>query len=184
MDFNEIRYNELIEDAEKNLSYNNDIAYETALKFFKQASDLKPDNIELIKKINWLDKFINYKNYKYQNEETEIVKFAEIIIDCINVKEFERLYNLISDDFVFIGEYLGKSKSSFIDSVYWLRKGFSGLYADLRFYIKDDKKIPCICFNNSGVLFLNIDDNKIVRIFHYEIGKQINPDKLIKQKQR
>ena len=52
MDFNEIKYNELIEDAEKNLSYNNDIAYETALKFFKQASELKPDNIELIKKIN------------------------------------------------------------------------------------------------------------------------------------
>jgi hypothetical protein len=171
-------YKEYIETAEKNLSYHNDVADETALKYFRLALDLQQDNNELKKTVSNLDKILNHKNYTYPFDINETLKFAKLFVDCCNVKGFDRLYDIISDDFVFIGKYYGRTKKGFIDSIYSERKSWQGMTAKVGFYSCDDKKTPCVILNDFGVLFFDLENKKIIRAFEQKIGQTIEKSKL------
>ncbi|TAF77404.1 MAG: hypothetical protein EAZ53_02710 [Bacteroidetes bacterium] len=174
----EIKFNEYIETAEKNLSYHNDLADETALKYFKIALELRPNENELKNTVATLDKIINHKNYSYAFDDRVTFEFAKLFVDCCNVKGFERLYEIISDDFVFIGKYFGRTKKGFIDSIYIERKSWQGLMTKIGKYTFDNRQIPCIILNDYGVLFLDIDKGKIVRAFDKKIGETIDKNTL------
>lgn len=164
--------------AQKNLSYKNDSADEVALKYFKMALDLKPSDEEVRTNYEKLDKIVNYKNYNYPFDDKNALCLAKLFVDCCNVKEFERLYTIISDDFVCISKYFGRTKKSFIDSIYFERKSWQGMTTKVGKYLNGDRQIPCIILNNHCVLFFNIDKNKIVRVFEKKIGVEIEKAKL------
>ncbi len=173
------KYEEYIDLAEKNLSYHNDLADETALNYYRLAYELRPTDNELKQTIATLDKIVNHRNYNYPIDDNETLDFAKLFVDCCNVKGFERLYNIIADDFVCISKYFGRTKKSFIDSIYIERKSWQGMTTKVGKYLRDDRQIPCIILNDHGVLFLNIYDKKIVRIFEKKIGEGIDKEKLI-----
>ncbi len=171
-------YEEYIETAEKNLSFHNDIADEIALKYFKLALDLRPDENELKNTVATLDRIINHKNYTYPFDQSESLEFVKLFVDCCNVKGFERLYDFLSDSFVCIGKYFGKTKKSFIDSIYAERKSWKGMTTKVGIYSNQDKQIPCVILNDFGALFFDIENGKIVRAFENKIGETIDKSKL------
>ncbi len=171
-------YKEYIETAEKNLSYHNEVADKTALKYFNLALDLQPDNSELKKTVSTLDRILNHTNYTYPFDKNETLEFAKLFVDCCNVKGFERLYDIISDDFVFIGKYFGKTKKGFIDSIYSERKSWQGMTTKVGIYSNDDKKIPCVILNDFGLLFFDLDNGKLIRAFEQKIGETAEKRKL------
>lgn len=171
-------FKEYIETAKKNLSYKNDSADEVALKYYKMALDIKPIDEEVRKNYETLDKIVNYKNYNYPLDYKNTLDLAKLFVDCCNVKEFERLYTIISDDFVCISKYFGRTKKSFIDSIYFERKSWKGMTTKVGKYFNGDRQIPCIILNDHVVLFLNIDNNKIVRIFEKKIGEEVEKTKI------
>ena len=104
------QFKEYIEIAEKNLSFSNDNADEVALKYYKMALDINPTDTAVRQQYETLDKIVNHKNYKYSINDEQTIELMKIFVDCCNVKEFERLYNIISDDFVCISRYFGRTK--------------------------------------------------------------------------
>jgi hypothetical protein len=171
-------YKEYIETAEKNLSYHNDVADETALKYFRLALNLQPDDSELKKTVSTLDRILNHKNYTYPFDKNETLEFAKVFVDCFNVKGFERLYEIVSDNFVFIGKYFGRTKKGFIDSIYSERKSWQGMTTKVGIYSNDEIQIPCVILNDFGVLFLDIDNGKIIRVFERKISETIEKNEL------
>jgi hypothetical protein len=171
-------YDEYVEIADKNISFHNDHADETALKYFKLALELRPNDTELKNTILTLDKIVNYKNYNYTFDNKVTIELSNLFVECCNVKGFERLYDIISDEFVFIGKYFGRTKNSFIESIYSERKSWNGMIVKLGKYDSDNKQIPCIILNDYGVLFLDVENGKIVRAFEKKIGKIIDRSKL------
>jgi len=176
----EIEVSDLIESAEKNLSYKNDSADKIALRDFKRAYELSPEHKDLKRQIDLLDKIVNYKDYNYPINDRETESFVKLFVECCNVKGFERLYDVVSEDFVCISRYFGRTKQGFIDSVYYERKSMIGLWTECNIYQTKDREVPCVKLNDFGVLFFNIENDKIVRAFEYKIGEQIDRDKLKK----
>lgn len=173
-------FKEYIETAEENLRYANDSADEVALKYYKMALDINPTDNEIKKKYETLDKIVNHKNYQYPIDDRKTIEFMQVFVDCCNVKEFERLYEIIADDFVCISRYFGRTKETFIDSIYFERKSLMGLWTDIFQYENKDRKIPCIKLNDYGVLFFNIENDKIIRAFEYKIENNLDRQKLLK----
>lgn len=176
--YSEIKFNDYVQIAEKNLSYHNDLADETALKYFKMALEVKPDDIEIKKTFTTLDKIVNHKNHVYVSSDESKLDFCKIFVECCNVKGFERLYDLISDDFVCTSKYFGRTKKAFIDSIYFERKSWQGLTTKIGIYTKDDKKTPCVMLNDFGVLLFDLENDKLVRAFEHKIGETIDKSKL------
>lgn len=176
----EIEVRDLIESAEENLSYKNDSADEIALRDFKRAYELKPESKDLKKQIDLLDKIVNYKDYNYPINDKGTELFVNLFVECCNEKGFERLYDIVSDDFLCISRYFGRTKQGFIDSVYYERKSMMGLWTESNIYPIKDREVPCVKLNDFGVLFFNIENDKIVRAFEYKIGEQIDREKLKK----
>jgi hypothetical protein len=173
-------FKEYLETAEKNLSYSNDSADEVALKYFKMALEINPTDNEVKQQYETLDKIVNHKNYKYSVNDEQIIELMKIFVDSCNVKEFERLYKIISDDFVCISRYFGRTKKAFIDSVYFERKSMMGLWTEIFKYENKDRQIPCVKLNDYGVLFFNIENDKIIRVFEYRIDEKLDRNKLMK----
>ncbi len=173
-------FKEYIETAEKNLTYSNDSADEVALKYYKMALEINPTLTEVARKYEILDKIVNYRNYKYSINDEQTIELMKVFVDCCNVKEFERLYEIISEDFVCITGYFGKTKMTFIDSVYFERKSMMGFWTEIFQYESKDRQVPCIKVNDNGVLFFNIENEKIIRIFEYNIEVNIDRNKLTK----
>src|SRR5690606_23337432 len=178
------QFKEYIEIAEKNLSFSNDNADEVALKYYKMALDINPTDTAVRQQYETLDKIVNHKNYKYSINDEQTIELMKIFVDCCNVKEFERLYNIISDDFVCISRYFGRTKKAFIDSVYFERKSKIGLWKEIFQYENKDRQIPCIKLNDFGVLFFNIEIDKIIRAFEYKIDNYLDRQKLTKWKKK
>lgn len=176
----EVEVRDLIETAEKNLSYKNDSADEIALRDYKRAFELEPENTYLKQQIFLLDKIVNYKDYDYPINDKETANFVKLFVECCNEKGFERLYDIISEDFVCISRYFGRTKQGFIDSVFYERKSMMELWTESNIYQTKDREVPCVKLNDFGVLFFNIENDKIVRAFEYKIGEQIDRDKLKK----
>lgn len=176
----EMEVRDLIESAEKNLSYKNDSADEIALRDYKRAFELEPANTDLKRQIYLLDKIVNYKDYNYPINDKGTELFVNLFVECCNEKGFERLYDIVSDDFVCISRYFGRTKQGFIDSVYYERKSMMGLWTESNIYQIKDREVPCVKLNDFGVLFFNIKNDKIVRAFEYKIGEQIDREKLKK----
>ena len=177
------QFKEYIEIAEKNLSFSNDNADEVALKYYKMALDINPTDTAVRQQYETLDKIVNHKNYKYSINDEQTIELMKIFVDCCNVKEFERLYNIISDDFVRISRYFGRTKKAFIDSVYFERKSMMGLWTEIFQYENEDRQIPCVKLNDFGVLFFNIENDKIIRAFEYKIDNYLDRQKLTKWKE-
>lgn len=173
-------FNEYLETAEKNLSYKNESADATALKYYQLALELDPGNIAVKQKINILDKVINYKNYNYAINDEQTLKLIKIFVNCCNVREFDRMYQIIADDFVCICLELGRTKKSFIDNIYFARKSIMGLRTELLKYESDGRIIPCVKLNDKGVIFFNIENDKIIRAFYYKIDDNLIRNKLTK----
>jgi len=173
-------FREYIETAEKNLGYANDSADEVALKYYKMALDIKPNDNETKNKFEILDKIVNHKNYKYAIDDQKTIELIKVFVDCCNVKEFERLYKIITDDFVCISRNLGRTKESFINSIYYERKSLMGLMTEVFQYENNDRKIPCIKLNDFGILFLNTENEKIIRAFEYKIDNFLDRQKITK----
>jgi hypothetical protein len=176
-------FKEYLETAEKNLSFSNDSADEVALKYYKMALEINPTDTAVKRQCDTLDKIVNHKNYKYLINDEQTIELMKIFVDSCNEKEFERLYKIISDDFVCISRYFGRTKKTFIDSVYFERKSMIGLWIEIFQYKNNDRQIPCIKLNDFGVLFFNIENEKIIRAFEYKIEGNINRDKLTKWKE-
>jgi hypothetical protein len=64
------------------------------------ALDINPTDTEVKQQYETLDKIVNHKNYKYSINDEKTIELMKSFVDCCNVKEFERLYKIISDDFV------------------------------------------------------------------------------------
>lgn len=171
---------EYILTAEKNLSFLNDNADEVALRYYKMALEINPTDPEVKQQYETLEKIVNFKNYNYSINDEQTIELMKIFVDCCNVKEFERLYKIISDDFVCISRYFGRTKKSFIDSVYFERKSMMGLCTEICQYENKDRQVPCIKLNDFGVLFFNIENNKIIRTFEYKIDEKLDRKKLAK----
>ena len=176
----QVKVRDLIELAEKNLSYRNDNANKIALEYFKRAYELKPENKYLKHQVNLLDKIVNYKDYNYLTNKRVTEKFIKLFVECCNEKGVAGLYDIISEDFVCITQYFGKTKQGFIDSIYYERLSMVGLWTECNIYQTKDEEIPCVKLNDYGVFFFNIENNKIVRVFEYKIGEQIDRKKLKK----
>lgn len=172
------KYEKYIQLAEKNLSYKNNQADEIALKYFRLAIELRPTENELEEKIATLDKIVNYLNYNYPIDDKKTLDFVKLFVECCIERGFERLYDIIADDFVCISMYFGRTKNYFIDSLYYEKKSFYGLNAKIGKYLHKNRQIPCVILNNYGILFLNISNNKIVRIIEKKLGDSIDKDKL------
>lgn len=181
--FSEIKFNDYVQIAEKNLSYHNDGADETALKYFRLALEIKPEHKETQKTFSILDKIVNHKNYKYPIDDILTLETCKVFVECCNVKGFERLYDIISDDFICISRYFGRTKKAFIDTIYFERKSWQGLITKVGVYAIDDKKRPCVILNDFGVLFFDLEDSKIIRAFEYKIGETIEKNKLTEWKE-
>jgi len=175
-------FKEYIELAEKNLSYSNDSADEVALKYLKMALEINPTDTKVKQQYETLDKIVNHKNYKYSISDEQTIELMKIFVDSCNVKEFERLYKIISDDFVCISRYFGRTKRAFIDSVYFERKSMMGLWTEVFQYENKERQIPCVKLNDYGVLFFNIENDKIIRVFEYKIDEKLDRNKLTKWK--
>lgn len=175
-----IKFNEYVETAEKNLSYGNDSADEIALKHLKMALDLNPTDNQTKRKFELLDKIVNHKNYQYPIDDKKTIELIKVFVDCCNVKEFERLHKIIADDFVCISRYFGRTKESFIDSIYFERKSLIGLWTEIFQYENKGRKVHCIKLNDFRVLFLNIENDKIIRAFEYKIDNYLDRQKLTK----
>jgi len=175
-------FKEYIEMAEKNIGYANDSADEVALKYLKMALEIDPTNTIAKQQYEILDKIVNHKNYKYSINDEQTIELMKIFVDSCNVKEFERLYKIISDDFVCISRYFGRTKKAFIDSVYFERKSMMGLWTEVFQYENKDRQIPCVKLNDYGVLFFNIENDKIIRVFEYKIDEKLDRNKLTKWK--
>jgi hypothetical protein len=173
-------FNDLMKLVEENLSYRNDSTDKAALSNLKKALKLKPDDIEIKHQINLLDRIVNYKNYTYPINDKKTEKFVKFFVECCNEKGFERLYDIISEDFVCISRYFGRTKQGFIDSIYLERKSMMGLWTTPNLYETKEREIPCVNLNNFGILFFNIDSDKIIRAFEYKIGEQIDKTRLKK----
>jgi hypothetical protein len=182
-DISHIKFNEYIETAEKNLSYSNDSADEIALKYYKMALEINPTDVEVKQQYETLDKIANHKNYNYPINDQQTIELMKVFVDSCNVKEFERLYKIIADDFVCISRYFGRTKKAFIDSVFSERKSMMGLWTEIFQYANSDRQIPCIKLNDYGVLFLNIENDKIIRAFEYKIESNFDRNKLTKWKE-
>jgi len=180
--FSEIKFNDYVRIAEKNLSYHNDIADETALKYFKRALAIKPKHNDTQNKFSMLDKIVNYKKYKYPFEYNLTLEKCKLFVECCNIKGFERLFDIISDDFICISRYFGRSKKAFIDSIYFERKSWQGLITKIGIYSSDENNIPCVILNDFGVLFFDIENGKIVRAIEKKIGETIDKNKLTEWK--
>jgi hypothetical protein len=180
-DITNMRFQEFIDTAEKNLSYNNDSADEIALTYLKNAYQLKPEDTDLKQRIDLLDKIVNFKNYTYQINDNDTEKLVSLFVECCNKKGFERFYDFISDDFVCISRIFGRSKKGFINSIYYERISLMGLWAESNKYLVQERQIPCVKLNDYGVLFFNIEKEKIVRAFEYKIGDHIDRKKLTKK---
>lgn len=180
--FSEIKFNDYVQIAEKNLGYHNDIADETALKYFKMALEINPEHKETKNAFLILDKIVNHKNYKYPVDDNLTLEICKVFVDCCNVKGFERLYDIISDEFVCITSdtNIGKTKTTFIDSIFWIRKSIFGSSIELAAYNNDENKTPCIVVNNFGVLFFDIENDQIIRAFERKIDESIEKTKLTK----
>lgn len=176
------QFKEYIETAEKNLSFLNDSGDEVALKYYKMALEINPTDTEVRQQYKTLDKIVNHKNYTYSINDEQTIELMKIFVDCCNVKEFERLYKIISDDFVCISRYFGRTKKAFIDSVYFERKSMMGLWTEIFQYENKDRQIPCVKLNDYGVLFFNIENDKIIRAFEYKIDEKLDRNKLNKWK--
>ena len=174
------QFKEYIQTAEKNLSFSNDNADEIALKYYKMALEINPTNIEVKQQYETLDKIVNHKNYKYSINDEQKIEIMKIFVDCCNVKEFEKLYKIISDDFVCISCYFGRTKKSFIDSVYFERKSMMGLWIEIFQYENNERQIPCVKLNDFRVLFFNIENGKIIRAFEYKIEDKFDRNKLVR----
>lgn len=181
--FSEMKFNDYVQIAEKNLSYHNDSADETALKYFRMALEIKPEHKETQKTFSLLEKIVNYKNYKYSVDDNLTLEMCKIFVDCCNVKGFERLYDIISDDFICVSRYFGRTKKAFIDSIYFERKSWQGLITKVGTYAIDDKKSPCVILNDFGVLFFDLENSKIIRAFEKKIGETIDKNKLTEWKE-
>ena len=180
-DISKIKSVEYIEQAENNIRYRKDNTDEIALNYYKMALDLCPTDTQLRKKYESLDKFVNHKNYTYPpNDYHTLVMLNKIFVDSCNVQEFDRLYDIIADDFVCITRSLGRTKESFIDSIDSERISFMGLRTELCQYSQNNEQIPCISINNYGVLFFNIENNKIIRAYEYKIKTELDSSKLTK----
>ncbi len=164
-------FTDYIKTAERNLSYSNDSADEVALKYYKLALAINPAVIEVKKQYEILDKIVNHKNYKYSIDDELTIELIKIFVDCCNGKEFERLYKVISDEFVCIGRYFGRTKKTFIESISFERKSMMGLWTEIFQYENNERPIPCVKLNNYGVLFFNIENEKIIRAFDYKIDE-------------
>ena len=171
---------EYIEIAKKNLGYANDSADEVALKYLKMALDLYPTDTETKKKFDKLDKIVNHKNYIYPIDDKKTIELMKVFVDSCNAKEFERLYNIIDDDFVCVTRNMGRTKEIFIESIYFERKSMMGLRTEIFQYENKERKIPCIKLNDYCVLFFNIENNNIIRAFKYKIDDYIDREKLTK----
>jgi hypothetical protein len=174
------QFKEYIETAEKNLGFLNDSADEVALKYYKMALEINPTDTEVRQLCETLDKIVNHKNYKYSINDEKTIELIKIFVGCCNVKEFERLYQVISDDFVCISRYFGRTKKAFIDSIYFERKSIMGLRTELFQYENKDRKIPCVKLNENGVMFFNLENDKIIRAFEYKIDNYLDRQKLTK----
>lgn len=173
-------FKEYIDIAEKNLSYSNDSADEVALKYYKMALEINSTDIEIKQRYATLDKIVNHKNYKYPINDEQTIELMKIFVNSCNIKEFERLYEIIADDFVCISRNFGRTKKAFIDSVYFERKSMMGLWTEIFQYANNDRQIPCIKLNDYGVLFFNIENDKIIRAFEYKIESNLDRNKLTK----
>ena len=176
-------FKEYIEIAEKNLGYANDSADEVAIKYLKMALDLNPTDTVTKKKYETLDKIVNHKNYKYPIDDQKTIELMKVFVDCCNVKEFERLYKIIDDNFVCVTRNMGRTKESFIEGIYFERKSMMGLWTEIFQYENKERKIPCIKLNDYSVLFFNIENDKIIRAFKYKIDEYIDREKLTKWKE-
>ena len=174
------QFKEYIETAEKNLSFSNDNSDKVAMMYYKMALEINPTDNEVQQKYKTLDKIVNHKNYKYSINDEQTIELMKIFIDCCNEKEFEKLYKIISDDFVCISRYLGRTKKSFIDSVYFERKSMMGLRTEIFKYENNDRQIPCVKLNDFGVLFFNIENDKLIRAFEYKIDDKLDRNKLVR----
>jgi hypothetical protein len=174
-EINEMKFKDCIQTAEQNLSYGAD---EIALKYFKMALEIKSFDNETNHTYNTLDKIVNHNNYKYPIDDRKTLELCKIFIDCCNVKGFERLYDLISDDFVCISKYFGRTKKAFIDSIYFERKSWQGLTTKIGLYSNDEKKTPCVILNDFGILLFDIESEKIVRAIENKIGETIDKNKV------
>ncbi len=173
-------FREYVEIAEKNLSYKTDVADETALKYYRMALEIDPDDPRANIQYIILDKLVNHKNYTYPIDDQKTIELIKVFVDCCNVKEFDRLYNIISDDFVCISRYFGRTKKEFIESIYSERKSMFGMFTEVFQYENKSRKIPCVFLNSYGVLFFNIENNLILRAFEYKIDEKIDRKKLTK----
>lgn len=173
-------FKEYIETAERNLSYSNDNADEAALKYYKLAVIINPTDTEVKQQYETLDKIVNHKNYKYLINDKQTIELMNIFVDCCNVKEFDRLYKIISDNFVCISRHFGRTKKAFIDSVYFERKNMMGLWTEIFQYENNERQIPCVKLNDYGVLFFNIENHEIIRAFEYKIDEKLDRNKLTK----
>lgn len=174
------QFKEYIDTAEKNLSFSNDSADEVALKYYKMALEINPTDAEVRQLYETLDKIVNHKNYKYSLDDEQTIELMKIFVDSCNVKEFERLHKILSDEFVCISRYFGRTKKAFIDSVYFERKSMMGLRTEIFQYKTNDRKIPCVKLNDFGVLFFNIENDKIIRAFEYKIDDKLDRNKLVR----
>lgn len=173
-------YEQFISIAESNLSNNNEMADIAALEYFKKAFSISQADKDVGQTINLLERIINYKNYKYKFDFDENIRFVNLFVECCNVKGFERLYNIIADDFVCISREFGRNKKGFIDSIYWLRKSWTGCKIEIGVYEFHYGKKPCVILDDYGILIFDIERNKIIRAFEYKIDKQLERLKLKK----
>ena len=157
-ELNQAKFLECIDIAEKNLGYHNDNSDKIALNYFIEAKKYNPNDKGLNEKISILDKIVNYKNYNYPINDNIAMDLVELFVEYCNVGGFENLHNIISDDFICICRHFGRTKNEFIDSIYFERKTFVGLWTEIGTYEMNDRKIPCVILNNFGVLFFNILD--------------------------
>lgn len=174
------KYKEYIETAEKNLGYSNDSADEVALKYYKMALEINPTDTDVKKQYETLDKIVNHKNYQYPINDEQSIELMRVFVDSCNVKEFERLYKILADDFVCISRYFGRTKKAFIDGVYFERKSMMSLRMELFQYETKNMLNFCIKLNDFEVLFFNTENDKIIRAFEYKIDSNLDRKKLTK----
>ena len=55
-----------------------------------------------------------------------------------------------------------------------------GLWTEIFQYENKDRQIPCVKLNDFGVLFFNIENDKIIRAFEYKIDKYLDRQKRTK----
>ena len=171
-------YDYYISLAESNLSTNSISEDIEALKNYKKAFTINPCDKEVEQTILLLERIVNYKDYKYKFDFESNLKFVKLFIECCNERGFERLFEFLSDDFVCLSKDMGWSKKGFIDTIYWIRKSVLGYSIKLGVYEFEFGKKPCAIINDFGIIIFDIEYNKVIRVFEYNIDKQLNRAKL------